>query len=454
MKYPALSENNIFPVPVGDFWQVEPERLFIVYAPLNLQFFLATQKSVDELEKNITDINLCNEQQIKLFDTLKTIGKTPVHYLPKTVDDLYQVDLLLNNTCNFRCTYCYSAAGRSQGEVKFEQVKAVVDYLFSRKQTKPYIIDFSGGGEPLLSFPLMQQTIEYIEKIASAKNCFYNIGLVTNGSLITAEIIEYLKNKNINMTVSFEILQHLQDMERGSYATVAKNIDLMLDCDYSFGIRTTFTPESVPYMTEMIEELHRRFPRIGKVIFDTVLSPDIFNTPEMLNDYYTAFLDNYFAAKRRGKELNVNVESIAVETLSILRERTCAGKITLTPEGAISCCSRVSSSKEALYNQYVYGKIDTDNKLIFDEDKLRQIVSENNIYSQPFCGDCFAKWNCGGGCRLFHQLFTSEFLKPKCDFTRQGLKLEIFHLLCANFERQQNRNLHSYISEKIKNGEI
>lgn len=454
MEFPSLSKNNIYAIPAGDFWQVEPERVYIVYAPLNGHISLATQQSVEKLEQSASG-ETCDESQLQLLNTFKATGKVAVHYLPQTPHDLYQIDLLANYTCNFNCTYCYSAAGRSSKQVEFSQIKTIVDYLFcsSHKQTKPYIINFSGGGEPLLSFPLIKQTIEYIESVTTDKDYKYNIGLVTNGSLITSEIIEYLKQRKIDMAVSFEILQKFQDMERGSYEKVAANIDMMLDMKFPFGIRTTFTPDSVYYMTEMVEELSRRFPRIKSVVYDTVLSADIFKTPEMLKTYYDNFFREYFAAKQRGKELGIKVESIAIETLSIARDRTCEGKIVLTPVGSISCCARVSSPKEVLYDQYIYGSAE-NGVLQFDEDKFKRIMSENNIYSQNLCHDCFAKWNCGGGCRLFHHSFAPEFLEVKCNFTKRGLKQQIYNVLCDNFQRAQNKDLHAYIDDKVKAGEI
>lgn len=452
MKFPTLIKNNIHAIPAGDFWGIEPERIYIIYAPLNGQISLATHQSVEELEKSASSDTGENSQ---LLNTLKATGKVSVDCFPNSPHDLYQIDLLINYTCNFKCTYCYSAAGRSSKEVDFSDIKAVVDYLFcsDRKQTAPYIINFSGGGEPLISFPLIKETVEYIESVSLGRDYKYELGLVTNGSLITPEIVEYLKLKDINMAVSFEILQEFQDMERGSYNKVAANIDMMLDMGFLFGIRTTFTPESVSYMTQMVEELYRRFPRIKKVVFDTVLSPDIFKTPEMLSAYNNNFIREYFTAKQRGEELGINVESIAVETLTIMRDRTCEGKIVLTPNGAISSCARISSPKEALYDEYVYGKIE-NGKVVFDESKFNQILSENNIYSQEFCHDCFAKWNCGGGCRLFHQSFSSDFLESKCDFTKQGLRQQIFNVLCANHYRSQKNDLHKYISEKIVAGGI
>lgn len=454
MEFPSLSKNNIFPIPAGNFWQVEPERIYILYAPLNGYISLAPQKVVEALEQKASG-KIDEKAKSQMLSTFESKGNVPVHHFSRTPHELYQIDILTNYTCNFKCTYCYSAAGRSSGQVDFSQIKPVIDYLFcsSRKQARPYMINFSGGGEPLLSFPLIKQTIEYIESVASGKDYKYNIGLVTNGSLITPEIVEYFKSKKIDMAVSFEILKYFQNLERGSYDKVAANIDMMLDMEYSFGIRTTFTPDSVCQMTQMVEELSIRFPRLKQVVFDTVLSNEIFKTPEMLKDYCDNFLKEYFAAKERGKKLNIKVQSIAVETLSLIRDRACKGKIALTPMGSISICARISSPKESLYDKYIYGNVE-NGVLNLDEEKFCKIIDENNIYSQDFCYNCFAKWNCGGGCRLFHQSFSPEFLKVKCNFTKQALKQELFNLLQDNHRHSQKEELQDSINNKIKANDI
>lgn len=444
-----LEQKNIFAIPAGEHWGKNPEDIFIIYAPLGGHISLGTADSVAELEKCAAGAST-DEAALRALAAFQAPGKVPVHYLPKSPHELYQIDILSNYTCNFKCIYCYSAAGRSTGQIDFDHVKALVDYLFrsGRKQENPYIINFSGGGEPLISFPTIKKTVEYIEEVTCGTDYKYNIGLVTNGSLITPEIIDYLQDHRIDMAVSFEILQRLQDMERGSYDKVAANIDMMLDRGYPFGIRTTFTPESVGCMTEMIEEVHRRFPLLKKVVYDVVLAPSLFDTPADLEKYYDTFINEYYKAKELARGYGITLESIAVETLSMIRDRTCEGKIVLTPMGTVSSCARVSSPKEELYNEYTYGEV-RDGRLTFDEEKFRSILNTSNIYTQEMCRDCYARWNCGGGCRLFHHSFRPEFEEVRCNFMRKALKRELINVLSDKFRQNTGRELDEYVKERV-----
>ena len=454
MDLSKLFDNNIFVIPVGHHWQIEDERLFLIYSPLNGHISLSGREGVERLSRCAEGI-VDDEVQKKILNTFQAKGSVPVMHMPDCSDDLYLIDILPNYTCNFNCVYCYSAAGRSNRQIDFEDIRKLVDYLFNseKKQKNPYIINFSGGGEPLLSFPIIRKTIEYIKSSNKGKAYKYSIGLVTNGSLITPEIIDYFQKEQIDMAVSFEILERFQNAERGSYERVAANIDMMLAKGYPFGIRTTFTPDSVSSMTEMVQEVARRFPKLKTMVYDTVLAPAMFPTPQSLQNYYNAFLENFYKAKEEAKKYGINLESNAVETLSVIRDRTCQGKIVLTPEGTISCCARVSSPQERLYNEYVFGET-THNGISFDEQHLDKIMSEYNIFSQEKCHSCFAKLNCGGGCRLFHHGFSPQFDDIRCDFAKKALQIELLSLLSRQFFQSTGKNLNSYVNEKIASGSI
>lgn len=444
-----LNKKDIYAIAAGDLWGLPDNSVYLLFSPLGGHISLATEENVSALEKCALD-NYGDEATSRTLTAFQAKGAVPVHYLPKSPDELYQIDILCNYTCNFKCVYCYSAAGRSKGEVKFEDIKAIMDYLFlsGRKQDNPYIINFSGGGEPLISFDLIKKTVEYVHSITDNTDYRYNIGLVTNGSLITPEIIDYFTERRVDMAVSFEILKDLQDKERGSYDKVAANIDMMLDRSFPFGIRTTFTPESVGRMCEMIETVHNRFPKLRKVVFDVVLAPGLFDTPDALKAYYDTFIEEYYKAKSLAKGYGITLESIAVETLSMVRDRTCEGKIVLTPSGTISSCARVSSPKETQYRNYIYGEV-KNGVLTFNQQAFTDILNTHNIYTQSECANCFARWNCGGGCRLFHDSFADEYKAVRCDFVKKALKVELANVLASRFEKQTGKMLESHIKENL-----
>lgn len=128
-------------------------------------------------------------------------------------------DLVLNVTesCNFRCTYCFYSnmpidpiEYNSKKTMQFEVAKQVVDYFFSRsKKDERKFISFMGG-EPLLNFSLISKIIDYI----SMKNANVVFSITTNGYFLKGEILKFLVENDIVITISLDGPQSIQDQNR------------------------------------------------------------------------------------------------------------------------------------------------------------------------------------------------------------------------------------------------
>ena len=92
--------------------------------------------------------------------------------------------------------------------------------------------------------------------------------IVTNGSCITLDMVETFKRYNVQARVSFEILETIQNKQRGKYNDVARGIDLLCEGGVSTMVRSMITPDNVALMPQMIEELHNRFPQVKIALFD------------------------------------------------------------------------------------------------------------------------------------------------------------------------------------------
>lgn len=53
MKTELLIKNNVFPIPVGDFFHKETDACYLVYAPLSNVFYLSTGDEVRKLEQTL-----------------------------------------------------------------------------------------------------------------------------------------------------------------------------------------------------------------------------------------------------------------------------------------------------------------------------------------------------------------------------------------------------------------
>ncbi len=105
----------------------------------------------------------------------------------KLVRRLENVSLETTRHCNLRCRHCYSNAGTPlKNELTVEEIKALIDQL---SETGALSMIFTGG-EPLLH-PHIFELMEYARKKP------LTVFLFTNGTLITPEVVQKLKELHI-----------------------------------------------------------------------------------------------------------------------------------------------------------------------------------------------------------------------------------------------------------------
>lgn len=335
----------------------------------------------------------------------------------RTPHDIRVLTLLLNQICNFSCAYCYSSKGRSKEEMSLETIKAVLDFYVVRERGEYLQIVFSGGGDPLLSFDKFKGAVDYAKLLASKNDVRLDVGVVTNGSLLKDDIIGYLKENDIGLVVSFDILKDVHNAQRSHYDVVAGTIDKLLNSGMSIGIRSTITPLNVSRQKEMVEELHSKFPAASCVAFEAVINDRMFKDVSELRAFYNAFVESFFQARERGAQLGIEVGNTEYMNAFIRQERSCLGKFVVTPEGKLTSCSRISSPLEDHYDSFVYGEV-KGGKLLIDDERYREIMNEATVYNKE-CTECSARWNCGGGCLLARKAYSHEYFREHCRFIRK-----------------------------------
>ena len=132
-------------------------------------------------------------------------------------NNLNNMTLQLTQACNFFCRYCsFSGNGildrvHNGTSMTWETAKAALDFLLKHSgESKSLSVSFYGG-EPLLRFDIIKQCVEYLKKHTS-KNLFFN--MTTNISLLTDEVIDFLKKNNFQILVSFDGPERIQNKNR------------------------------------------------------------------------------------------------------------------------------------------------------------------------------------------------------------------------------------------------
>ena len=239
--------RHVFSVPAGnEFGFDDDDTLFLVYSPLTGKSLLMTKQ---ESEKFRTDLShgICSSELAPL-----TCGKLPSQRpgYHASYHDFTVMYIILNQRCNFSCTYCYSSRGRSEQELTLDQLKTMVDFFFSEtcSPEKNRRIIFIGGGEPLLAWDLLKAGVLYAEQQGAAMKKVVSIEITSNTSLFDDDKIDFISKHGISVKSSFDILPHIQASQRGHYELVAANLKKLLSAGIRTNVQATITPQALSEM--------------------------------------------------------------------------------------------------------------------------------------------------------------------------------------------------------------
>lgn len=135
----------------------------------------------------------------------------------------------ITNKCNLRCSYCYINKNNESMSLELAKIslrKIIADC--QKENIKKIGIKFAGG-EPVLEIQLIGDIIKYARKIAPF-GISINFGIITNGTLISAEVAKFLKNSSVLVSVSLDGPQTCNDKTRistdgsGTHAKIVRGI--------------------------------------------------------------------------------------------------------------------------------------------------------------------------------------------------------------------------------------
>ncbi len=417
----------------------------MIYAPLADSAFVASNDDIRELAKASTDRENAGKDYLETLESLTDV--VPVvereGYI-RSEADFINLSILPNNVCNFACSYCYSAKGRSSARIDFKAVRSAIDYFFAlpRPVTPPLLtVSIFGGGEPMLSWDdVVKPAIEHICNRQLPEGQQIVVTLITNGSIVSDEIIAYCKRYGIDLAVSFDILEDVQNSQRRHFEEVTANIRRLIENGVVPAINAVVTELNVLRQVEMIESLYRQFPEIKYVSFEPVIGEI-----KDRKSFYRQLSVSFIEALNKAAEYGITLSCTTLRNMDVTVDRYCAGEFALCPDGFISICPCVSSAKEPNYDKYIYGRVE-DGQVTIDHDKLSHLLSVN-VHGNSWCRQCFAKWNCGGGCMNTNITNGGRQDSDYCRFTRTLTKHFLYTRLAKTYREEYNEDLTQYINK-------
>lgn len=334
----------------------------------------------------------------------------PQQSVPQRSTDIRSISLNMAQGCNLRCTYCFAGEGDygSKGMMSFATAKAVIEF-FARGRQDLELIFF--GGEPLLNFAVIQAVVEWCE----AQSCQFSFKITTNGSLLNASRLEWLKAKNFAITWSYDG-HGLQDRQRllpnkqsGSASLIEgklKNLAKSLDELRALRLRTTITRAHLDKLEESIlsslssQNYRLAVARHATNMREHMFTPDDINT---LGEIWQRVVDRLLAAGEYAKLIKIGNlrERMRAVHHADTKQMACAAGVnylSVSVSGKFYLCHRFAEDESENYGDVARG---------IDHQRLATIREARQNPGTP-CSGCWMRQWCAGGCFHEHKMATGD----------------------------------------------
>lgn len=416
--------------------------------------------SLHEVDKLIFDIlqdnDLSNYNKAEVaeakneIEQLKTNGllyaKAPEYKHEEKRLDIKAMCIHVCHDCNLRCGYCFAKEGTYSGEremMSIETAKKAIDFLIDNSADRKILeVDFFGG-EPLMNFDMLKETVEYAKSRAKEKGKMFKFTTTTNGVLLNKEASDYLNREMDNVVLSLDGRKEVNDAVRktangkGSFDLIADNFKYFRSVrgDKSYFVRGTFTAKNLDFSKDVLFMNDLGFDQIS---MEPVVLPDEHPLSIHKNDLPTIFAEYEKLAEEYLKRRKTDKWFSFFHFVLHLDDGPCYKKrlvgcgagseyLAVAPNGDIYPCHQFVGEKQYLIGNVYDGKLSED---------IRRNFARSSIFSKQECQKCWAKYHCSGGCNANAIHFNKDMEKPykvACEMMKKRLECSMHIFAKENF---------------------
>ena len=329
--------------------------------------------------------------------------------------------LNVTNQCNLSCTYCYEYGedkivdtenGRKPKFMSEETARESVDFMLREAGDNPIAHLTFFGGETLLNLPVLKSTIAYARERGAAVGKEVDFSLTTNATLLRPDVIEFLVENRVGVTISIDGPKEVQDQFRvfsngtGSYDIVIPKIRELLRRHRSrpVGARVTLTTNKLDIrkiFRHLTEEVG--FWEVGFAPVTTSPNREYAIAEEGFDNMLRQFQDlaqEFLEAALEGRHHGFSNVKDTLEEIhkGVSKPFPCGaglGLMGVSTDGDVALCHRFAGS-----DSHKLGTVRTG------IDRLVQIqfLEKHHIADKTDCSKCWARPMCAGGC--YHEAHT------------------------------------------------
>lgn len=315
--------------------------------------------------------------------------------------------LNVSHNCNLACNYCFAAGGTyndARRNMPFDVAKQAIDFLVAHSATRRNLeVDFFGG-EPTLNLDVVKRTVGYARSLEAINNKKFRFTITTNAYSLTEQDVEFFNKEMYNVVISIDGRKEIHDRVRknrggeGSFDRVIKNALMFRRLRKGqYYVRGTFTAANLDFSKDVLYLNDLGFDQLS---IEPVVLPEGDPMAIKQSDYefvkgeYEKLAGEYIKRRKTDKWFNffhfmLDLDSAPCESKRLKGCGAGCEYLAVAPSGDIYPCHQFDG-KEA----FKLGNV-SDGAL---NDALRKEFFDVSVLTKPKCRECWAKYNCSGGC--------------------------------------------------------
>lgn len=365
-------------------------------------------------------------------------------------------------SCNLHCTYCHIQHGK-EGRKKYVMTeKTLKNGLEIFKKYSGFEGNESEimfyGGEPFLEIEFIIKALKIIRSYSQT----VKITFFTNGTLITEEIANYLREYNVYVIVSIDGSRNVHDVARiyqdrsGSFEDSSRGYKKLQEKGVAVGISLVAGTHNIDSLEDEVEYLVERFKPLDIGISTLHLFKDAKNPNEVEMEKLTEKLQ---AVQKNMRNKGFYIEHLFRRIRPFVEKRirlydcpSCNSKLLITPWDTIGFCEAFMEEEKYFYPMEKFDLFKCDGRR--DWQRRTPLIMKE-------CYSCPAISICGGGCPYDAYCESGNICnkdKRRCYQSKEMIRwlcIDLFHVLQENHKiKDQNVFIPTEEERKLLYGNI
>jgi uncharacterized protein len=367
------------------------------------------EQIIEEMKKRYPVQSITDALNFLKYNKILWFEEEPVKITFQPFTNKFNIALNVAHSCNLKCKYCYieKTSIESRRSLMSETVaKKAIDFIFSFKELEGLGVSFYGG-EPLLNYPVIKSTIQYVSQKAKEHGLVeVEFHITTNGTLLNDDIISFLRDHNINVLISLDGPQEIHNAMRvfpdgsGTHRIVLNNLEKLLSTEGIHEVSASAVVTKEHRLKDVYKYLLKFDLKDIKISYVRYQGESELSLTKSAKQLYLADMRelamdclNNILRGERPSYYDFETKILQLWKGSRKKYFCPAGirRFGVSPDGDIYPCG-VSAAQGKCVIGSVYNGLYPDESHRF----LQKISIENRMD----CANCWARYLCAGGCFL------------------------------------------------------